>query len=232
MTTSDRDQLIDMGFSPERMYGEERIFMKETLKGYVTKNAGLQPAMDWLISHADDDLDETLGGSSSGTAIASGSGTNNAEQEEGEIKAGEETAQSLKCDDCQRLFRDAKAKIKAQIEQDKRDRAAKREASRKAIEKVAAEEAEAAAEAAKAPKPSKEYTEARLQFRQTSGPSITHTFQATDTLQTVYDFVAEQIFEPFQLITTYPRKVLDGDDREKTLKELDLCPSNVLMVSK
>ena len=38
-----------------------------------------------------------------------------------------------------------------------------REASRKAIEKVAAEEAEAVAEAAKAPKPSKEYTEARLQ---------------------------------------------------------------------
>ncbi|CAG8650530.1 4187_t:CDS:2, partial [Paraglomus occultum] len=101
------------------------VSWKETVMSVVTTttttilyapivNDGIGPLVNFhlssafrLFSHADDDLDETSGETASGTAIASGSGTNTTEQEEGEIKAGEETAQSLKCDDCQRLFRDA-----------------------------------------------------------------------------------------------------------------------------
>ena len=55
----------------------------------------------------------------------------------------------------------AKAKIKAQIEQDKKERIAKREASKQANQAQATQEAAAASVAASQPK--KEYNEARLQ---------------------------------------------------------------------
>ncbi|KAJ2998430.1 hypothetical protein HDV02_004545 [Globomyces sp. JEL0801] len=78
----DKSTLISMGF-PE----------KKVLKALkVTKNAGLQPAMDWLIANSDkpDNDDED-------------------EEDQGEITPDQVTAQSLKCDDCDRLLRDATA---------------------------------------------------------------------------------------------------------------------------
>ncbi|KAI9028569.1 ubiquitin-related domain-containing protein [Hyaloraphidium curvatum] len=123
----------------------------------------------------------------------------------------------------------AKEKIKAQIEQDKKDREAR----------LAREKAERAGQApptaAPAPKPaapaasSGNYTEAKIQIRPTDGPPITHTFPADDTLESIYTFVsAQRPGSAFRLATTFPRKVLDGADRSKTLKELGLVPSAAL----
>jgi len=279
-----------------------------------------------LISHPGD-LDEpasgqALGGQPSGEASGSVK-----DGDEGEIRDGEQTAQSLQCDNCKKLFRDvnaaerhasksghenfsesttaikplteeekkakleevkkqiaekkefrrlqekeeeksrekirrksgkelteakekleqremqklllakkkekedekiAKAKIKAQIEADKKDRAAKREADKQAA--LVQQEAASAATAASA-SASKEYTETRLQFRRPSSSPFTHTFQATDTLEVVYEFVRQHVAEPFKLMTTFPRKVLSDTEQGKTLKELNLVPSAVLVIS-
>ncbi|CAG8528034.1 15662_t:CDS:2 [Acaulospora colombiana] len=269
-STSDHDALVDMGF----------------------------PADKVLLSHPDD-LDEpvegnSLGGEPSGTSL---------NEDEGEIQDGEQTAQSLKCDDCEKLFRDgenaaerhatrtghvnfsesttvikplteeekaeklaelkkrmaekrelrllqekeeeknrekirrktgkeltdarekmeekemqkallakkkekeeeriARAKIKEQIEADKRERAAKREAAKQA--NLQHQQEEAAAEAARLAQASKAYTETRLQIRRPDGQPITHTFQSTDTLQVVFDYVSQHVIGPFNLMTTFPR---------------------------
>ncbi|CAG8494286.1 12959_t:CDS:2 [Cetraspora pellucida] len=285
----------------------------------VTKGAGLQPAMDWLIAHPgeleDEPIGQTLGERPAGESI------------EGEIQDGEQTAQSLQCNDCQKLLRDAsaaqvhatrtghvnfsesttaikplteeekqakllelkqrlaekrelrtiqdkeeektrermrrqsgkelteaktqmeekemqkllmakkkekeddkiaKAKIKAQIEADKKERAAKREAAKQAVQ--AQKQEEAAAEAAALAASKKEYTETRLQIRSPTGAPITQTFQATDTLQIVYDLVSQHVTGPFQLMMTFPRKVFGENEMQKTLKDLDLVPSAVLAV--
>ncbi|CAG8450879.1 6184_t:CDS:2, partial [Dentiscutata heterogama] len=122
----------------------------------------------------------------------------------------------------------AKAKIKAQIEADKKERAAKREAAKQATQ--AQKQEEAAAEAAVAAV-KKEYTETRLQIRQQTGAPITQTFQSTDTLQIVYDLVSQHVHGPFTLMTTFPRKVLGDSEMQKTLKDLNLVPSAVLVVN-
>ncbi|OBZ83937.1 UBX domain-containing protein 1 [Choanephora cucurbitarum] len=93
---SDLDTLVSMGFSLNKV--------KKAMK--ATNGAGLQPAMDWLLEHpevSDEPEEETV--------APTLSSTNQSQQqqsaEEGEIKEGEQTAQSLICNDCQKLFRDA-----------------------------------------------------------------------------------------------------------------------------
>ncbi|KAI8970617.1 ubiquitin-related domain-containing protein [Pilobolus umbonatus] len=80
---TDIDTLISMGFSP--------IKVQKAWK--ATKGAGLQPAMDWLLSHPEvtDEVETEP----------------EPTPEEDEIQDGEQTAQSLICNDCQKLFRDA-----------------------------------------------------------------------------------------------------------------------------
>lgn len=77
---SDKEQLLDMGFP-------EKVVIKALLK---SKNSGLQPALDWIEANPNDD----------GTLEVQ-------EEDDGEIT--QETAQSLKCDDCGKLLRDATA---------------------------------------------------------------------------------------------------------------------------
>ncbi|CAG8496181.1 8911_t:CDS:2 [Acaulospora morrowiae] len=284
------------------------------------------PADKVLLAHPGD-LDEpaegeTLGGEPSGKPAEASS----SKEDDGEIQDGEQTAQSLMCDECQKLFRDAsaaerhatktghvqfsesttaikplteeekaeklaelkqrlaekrelrllqekeeeknrekirrktgkeltdarekleeremqkallakkkekeeerlaKAKIKEQIEADKKERAAKREAAKQA--NLQHRQEEEAAEAARVAQASKEYTEARLQIRRPDGQPITHTFQSTDTLQVVYDHVTPHIIGPFQLATTFPRRIFGNSEMGKTLKELGLVPSAVLV---
>ncbi|KAJ3041878.1 hypothetical protein HDV00_008582 [Rhizophlyctis rosea] len=307
----------------------------------ATKNAGLQPAMDWLFAHADDPeptdeelaMTASLGGSmveGSGSGSASGSGSGSAGLEEGEITAEQATAQSLKCDDCGRILRDATAAqahaiktshsnfsesteaIKPLTEEEKKaklaelqqrlalkreekrlaeiEEAKKSEKVRRATgkemtelkEKHAAAEMKKAAEAKKrekeeekiakekirkqieadkaerqrklderkrqaqgipepAPAPTKPfaapsvssagYDEARIQIRVPDGPPVTQNFPADAKLETVYEFLAQQ--RPgatFKLLQTFPRKVLDGAERSKTLKELGLVPSAALVL--
>ncbi|KAG2182708.1 hypothetical protein INT44_005688, partial [Umbelopsis vinacea] len=101
---TDIDTLVAMGFPRNRA---EKAWKK-------TNGAGLQPAMDWILEHSEDaDIDEPVTeGQSLAAATPSASSTGNAEDgkyQQGEIKDGEQTAQSLICNDCQKLFRDASA---------------------------------------------------------------------------------------------------------------------------
>lgn len=316
---SDKDALIDMGFSPD--------MVDKAMK--ATKGAGLQPAMDWLLSHPEGDTGQQIGESSSSS---SSSIVKNNENDDGEINDGEQTAQSLQCNDCGKLFRDAaaaerhavksshvnfsesttaikqlteeekkakldelkkamadrrearkiaeqeeeinrekirrksgkelvearekieerelkkaieerkkekeqeklaKAKIRADIEADKKARAAKREEQQRLAKAQKDEETatETASKIAFANAVANDYPETRLQIKQPTGAPIIHTFQSSDTLENVYELVGQQITQPFKLMTTFPRKILDGENREKTLKELNLTPSAALVVN-
>ncbi|KAJ3106403.1 hypothetical protein HDU97_006388 [Phlyctochytrium planicorne] len=311
---SDKETLISMGFSEAKVV--------RALK--ATKNAGLQPAMDWLLAHADDpDVEMEEGGDA---PAADGA------DDDGEITEDQVTAQSLKCDDCGRLLRDAtaaemhaiktqhvnfsesttaikplteeekkakleelkarlaqkkeekrlleieemkskekirrktgqemnaikdrikeqdmkkaldakmrekedeknaRAKIRAQIEQDKKDRAARLEKEKLARQgssgDVAASPAALITTQASGSVSTKDYTEARIQFRLPTGGTVTHTFQSTDTLSAVYEFIAPQVGnDSFKLLQTFPRQVLS--ERDKTLKDLKLVPSSSLVV--
>ncbi|KAG2177135.1 hypothetical protein INT43_007792 [Umbelopsis isabellina] len=122
----------------------------------------------------------------------------------------------------------AKAKIKAQIEADKKERAAKRDAAKQVTQ---AQAAAASAEAAAAPKVKKEYTDSRLQIRLPGGAPITHTFPATSQLEDVATFIKDNGHaQTFTLSTSFPRKTFQPDDYSKSLKELDLVPSAVLLL--
>lgn len=87
---SDKEQLLSMGFSEAKVSKSLR----------VTKNAGLQPALEWLMEHAEDPEPQP--------------GDEHEEEEEeseeaAQIKkldsqAGQE-ARSLQCDDCGKKFR-------------------------------------------------------------------------------------------------------------------------------
>ncbi|KAL9538745.1 hypothetical protein MBANPS3_010707 [Mucor bainieri] len=320
---NDIDTLVGMGFSLAKV--------KKAMK--ATNSAGLQPAMDWILAHpevSDEPEEETTPAQALGTADSSAAaGTTNA-QEEGEIQDGEQTAQSLICNDCQKLFRDAvgaerhatftghqnfaestepikpltdeekkeklaelkarmaakraareqqetaerkqsekirrkagqdltqvkeameakemkkildmkkrekeqekiaKAKIKAQIEQDKKERAAKREAAKQAHQAQAQADAYAPVQQQQ-PTVKKEYNEARIQIRAPGSGPITHTFDANATLNNVFGYLQSQgLSNAFTLSTTFPRKTFSADDRQKTLKELNLVPSAALVLA-
>ncbi|RCH95552.1 hypothetical protein CU097_011489 [Rhizopus azygosporus] len=125
------------------------------------------------------------------------------------------------------LDRIAKAKVKAQIEADKKERAAKREAAKQSqVESAPAP----AATSTSQPAVKKEYNDARLQIRIPGMNPVTNTFSATSTLSEVYSFLQSQgCTNPFTLSTTFPRKTFGEEDKEKTLKEL--IPSAALILA-
>ncbi|KAI8621053.1 ubiquitin-related domain-containing protein [Chytriomyces sp. MP71] len=95
-----------MGFDPARV--------DAALK--ATNGRGLQPAMDWLFSHADDVIPAADDSATAAAASSSSSSSSSAApqgdtpmgeaQNDDAITEAEATAQSLKCDDCGRLLRD------------------------------------------------------------------------------------------------------------------------------
>ncbi|KAF9353039.1 hypothetical protein BGX34_011841, partial [Mortierella sp. NVP85] len=150
----------------------------------------------------------------------------------------------------------AKRKIKEQIEADRQERIRKKQQAQAGTSAAAAAAstppppaaAASSSSSSSAPAPAKVYTEAKLQFRQPDRPQIfclamcvlidqlpfrCIAFQATDTLSVVYEFVSGQRGgeTAFRLMTTFPRKILDGEDRNKTLAELQLVPSATLVIT-
>jgi len=130
----------------------------------------------------------------------------------------------------------AKARVQAQIEQDRLDRAERYKREKDEREELRKEkEREALAEqAARADRDAAERsTISRIQFRLPDGRSRTQQFPAESQLDEVYTWVSTSLdsgFSKFSLSTTFPRRNLDDQSRSITLKELQLAPSGTILV--
>ncbi|KAI7872000.1 ubiquitin-related domain-containing protein [Spinellus fusiger] len=145
------------------------------------------------------------------------------EMEAKEIKKAFDLKKKEKEDDKKAL-----AKIKAQIEADKRDRAAKKEASKQHPPVTAAAPTPVAASSGI----KKEYTETRLQIRVPTGSPLTSVFSVAATLSDVQDYLETKGFVGnLKLSTTFPRKTFGDEDSNKTLQELGLVPSSALILT-
>merc|ERR1719427_1156704 len=130
----------------------------------------------------------------------------------------------------------AKEAVKAAIEQDRLDRKMKYDVEKKANDEKRKENERAtlAAQAALAEQTAADRAKvARIQFRLPDGRCQTHQFPAETPLSGVYDFVKtglETQFSSFSLSTTFPRRMLDQEDKASTLKQLQMAPSATIMV--
>jgi len=128
--------------------------------------------------------------------------------------------------------RKARARVKAQIEQDRKERAAKLEEQKRLREGKSMSNCSSNASIPTTPSESVDYAETSIQIRCPGMPPIVHDFNSSDTLEKVYEFLlsSKPEFAGYSLSTTYPRKVFNEQDKSKTLKELDLVPSSVLVL--
>ncbi|EPT01102.1 hypothetical protein FOMPIDRAFT_1016089 [Fomitopsis schrenkii] len=137
----------------------------------------------------------------------------------------------------------ARARVKAQIEADRRERAekaAREKALREGRPLPESSAAPAAAPVAAAPPASKtagkDYPETRLQIRLASGGQpFTTTLPSDSTLREVAEFLAGQTLsvdaETVAFAQHFPRKQFTPSDFSKTLRDLGLTPSAVLIAS-
>ncbi|XP_053612491.1 UBX domain-containing protein 1 [Plodia interpunctella] len=86
------ETLIEMGFSKER--AEKALA--------VTNYKGVEPAMEWLLAHADDPAMEATGHTLASGAPASSSTTSENATSNTDVQA---EAKSFKCDECGKLFK-------------------------------------------------------------------------------------------------------------------------------
>ncbi|KAK9880052.1 hypothetical protein WA026_008562 [Henosepilachna vigintioctopunctata] len=123
----------------------------------------------------------------------------------------------------------ARQRVKDQIEQDKIARKAKFSGKPEDAEDVKPSVPTVT------PRVAINYSEVKLQIRLTDGSSLTQTFQAKEPLSAVRLYIEmnrKDAEGPFNLMTTFPKKVFLGEDYEKPLDTLGLAPSAVLIVSK
>jgi len=129
--------------------------------------------------------------------------------------------------------RAAKAKVLAQIEADKAARRAEREAAKNP---ASASQPAAAAPVAAQPAVKKDYSEAKLQIRQTNGQPLVHSFGAKESLAAVRLYVQMNRTDggagQVKFMTNFPKKVFTDEEYENSLENLGLVPSAVLMVTK
>ena len=68
------------------------------------------------------------------------------------------------------------------------------------------------------------------------GSTLNSNFSASDTLFTVHEYISKHRtdgrVDPFTLSTTFPRKTFHDEHMLKSLKELGLVPSAVLVMGK
>ncbi|XP_034952379.1 UBX domain-containing protein 1-B [Chelonus insularis] len=127
----------------------------------------------------------------------------------------------------------ARQAIREKIEADKAARRAKAAAERG--ETLPATSPVASAPTSATPIPKRDYNETRLQIRLTNGDILTQNFGVKEQLSAVRLFVEMNRTdppEPFDLLTTFPRKVFTADDYDTPLDVLGLVPSAVVIVQK
>lgn len=126
----------------------------------------------------------------------------------------------------------ARQKVREQIARDRAEkeaRAREAQASSQATTQVQ-QPAQPTAPAAK-----KEYSTCKLQIRLIDGSTLVHAFNVTDSLVDVNQYILMNQpgqNAPYSLMTTFPRKVFTEHDHNKTLKELGLVPSAVVVQTK
>ncbi|XP_050738235.1 UBX domain-containing protein 1-B-like [Eriocheir sinensis] len=128
----------------------------------------------------------------------------------------------------------ARQRVKEQIERDRQARKEKEGGSQAA----AASEPKPQPAAAAQPAPKKDYSQTRLQIRFPSGTPLVQEFKAKEPLSAVRLWVSLNRPDgappdtPFNLSTTFPRKIFSDEDMDKPLEVLGLVPSAVLIVAK
>lgn len=165
------------------------------------------------------------------------------ERERNRIRSGKEMSEARK--------KLEELEMKKLLEQRKREKAEEKEA----IQRVKAQiEADKAARRAKAAAESsqlinlspvatsststhhrKDYTETKLQLRLTNGQTLTQSFGSKEQLSAVRLFIEMNRTDgdgPFQLMTTFPKKVFTDEDYDTPLDILGLVPSAVVIVQK
>ncbi|XP_032682425.1 UBX domain-containing protein 4 [Odontomachus brunneus] len=74
---------------------------------------------------------------------------------------------------------------------------------------------------------------ARIQFRLPSGSTHTGQFEPSSTVRTLRNYVVENIELPsrqFSMSTSFPRRILTNEENDKTLLELELVPTAVILI--
>lgn len=88
----------------------------------------------------------------------------------------------------------------------------------------------------KATTPKSENSEfTRIQFKKPNGETDMHTFNSTDTFQTLRNYVKDTILagtgvRQFTLATTFPRREFTDTDNDSSLNNLGLSPTAVLLI--
>lgn len=76
-------------------------------------------------------------------------------------------------------------------------------------------------------------TVTRIQFRLPSGNSHTGQFEPSSTLRALRNYVLENIdlpFRQFAMSTSFPRRELTNEENDKTLLQLELVPTAVILI--
>lgn len=164
------------------------------------------------------------------------------EREKNRIKSGKEMAEArrrLEELEVQKLLEErkrakeeeklARQRVRAQIEADKAARRVKAEADQ--VPKVSA----ALPTSSSTAHHRKDYSETKLQIRLSNGQTLVQSFGSNEQLSAVRLFVEMNRTDasgPFNLMTSFPKKIFTEDDYDTPLDVLGLVPSAVVIVQK
>ncbi|XP_025992920.1 UBX domain-containing protein 1 [Solenopsis invicta] len=130
--------------------------------------------------------------------------------------------------------KEARQRVRAQIEADKAARRAKAAAENSQSVNTTSVPLSATSSSASTHH-RKDYTETKLQLRLTNGQTLTQSFGSKEQLSAVRLFIEMNRTDgngPFQLMTTFPKKIFTDEDYDTPLDVLGLVPSAVVIVQK
>ncbi|XP_053207905.1 UBX domain-containing protein 4-like [Panonychus citri] len=124
---------------------------------------------------------------------------------------------------------EARKRILAQIEADKEERRQRNEQFR--VNSCSKSDPQSGTSSTPTPSIKTNVNEARIQFRFPDGSFKNQTFGADDPLCALRQFVIDtSAYRNFTLSTSYPKRLFTSDDLTKSLRDLELAPSSVLLV--
>lgn len=174
------------------------------------------------------------------------------DREKNRIKSGKEMSEARRCKEeieMKKIIqqrkrekaeeKEARDRVRAQIEADKARRKASQQSSPTADilaapSSVSSTTPPLPSEINAVKTPPKDYKETRILVRLQDGSTLTETFNVNEQLSAVRNFVQMKTDSelPFGLMTSFPRKVFNSEDFDKPLSVLGLVPSAVLIMTK